>query len=521
MKKILIYLIVCMLCMVTVVSHAATYTLPEKMQNQLTIGSGLKGEFRITAEGDLAKTPFLNAVTDADFYLRGMKSENDLHYYIFQQDEEEHQSALSELYRKDGVCYFRSDLVQGKVLAFPSVAQYMDTLFPVTGENPTVSSALLKILTLSDADKNDKWKPIISRYQNELEMWLADFTVQADVVKLDDGSSALDFTYSIPVDKFKEQTLQLFTAMVADSEVSSLLDQLMTPEQKAVYANANLADYYREALASLDLSQDILMSKRVSALGDVKSSLLSLPLDPGVTGYAQLTVEGMGNSTRYELSGEEQTVVLVVPSDGEQQQEYDKTFWLAVIKSEQKEESKSFAVRLDLRKTYKEYTDDEDRTHETTHYSLTVTKDTAYLPENVDPAVLEDTITIQAELDLHYHSKYSQNSATTLEINGSFRQGESAVSVVAKVKTAAPWLFMPFEVVDPIAVDAADPAPLLSYITDWISNSASMIHHSMPAEEPTAEPSATEQPTPEPTETEEPASESTETEEPADEPAEA
>ena len=134
MKKSLCSLVALILCFAVGVSYAASYTLPEKMYNQIAIGSGLKGSFIITAEGDKFTTPFLNAVTDAEWTVRGIRSGNDLHYYVFQSNEQEEQSAISELYRKDGVYYFRSDMVQDSILAFPVLSQYISSLFPESGE---------------------------------------------------------------------------------------------------------------------------------------------------------------------------------------------------------------------------------------------------------------------------------------------------------------------------------------------------------------------------------------------------
>ena len=92
MKKKIISLIVLMLVIVTGTCQAASYTLPEKMANQLAIGSGLKGTFSITTKGEKFQTPFLKAVSDAEFSIRGISSDKDFHYYVFQSDEQENQS---------------------------------------------------------------------------------------------------------------------------------------------------------------------------------------------------------------------------------------------------------------------------------------------------------------------------------------------------------------------------------------------------------------------------------------------
>ena len=51
MKKILSILLVLVLTTACIAASAAGYTLPEKMERQLTIGSGLKGAFTLHGEG--------------------------------------------------------------------------------------------------------------------------------------------------------------------------------------------------------------------------------------------------------------------------------------------------------------------------------------------------------------------------------------------------------------------------------------------------------------------------------------
>ena len=126
MKKTIICIITGLIMLWCSTAGAATYTLTEKMQNQLAIGSGLKGSFTVTSEGELSRTPFLNAVSDAVYDLRGMNSGHDLHYYLFQENNGT-QTNLAELYRTEGKYYFRSDMVQGKILGLSGFSIYLDS----------------------------------------------------------------------------------------------------------------------------------------------------------------------------------------------------------------------------------------------------------------------------------------------------------------------------------------------------------------------------------------------------------
>ena len=476
-------MLVLLVLLMTGTCHAASYTLPEKMNNQLSIGSGLKGTFSVTAEGEHFRTPFLNAVTDAEWHIRGICSGNDLHYYVFQSNEQEQQSAFSELYRKDGIYYFRSDMVQGKILAFPVISQYLDSIFPADGENGSSSSFVSKIIALPENVRKDNWEPVLQRYQNELELWLADFTVKADTVKMENGLSALDFSYEIPMDSIIAEIVKLYGAFSADSEVTELLATVMTEEEKKVYLNGNLLYFYLEALQSLQIDRPVRMSKRVSAIGDMLRFRLELPLDERTTGYHSIDIENIDQLTVITLKKTGEVTVVAFPETGKlKQPSFEQSVWYARVNNDPEKKNDNRALRVDIKKSNDTYEKDE-KSHETDHYDIKITQDTKYLPEDTDLSLLPDSEPIDIQIDLHYSSKYAQNSATALDISADIKEGDARIMISGKLKTAAPWLFMPFEIIDPIQVGTAKETVLEPYFTDWISNAESMIHHTEPGSE--------------------------------------
>ena len=477
MKKRIICIVTGIIMFLSGVASAANYTLPEKMQNQLTIGSGLKGSFTVTSSGELSNEPFLKAVSDAVYDLRGMSSGHDLHYYLFQENDGS-QTNLAELYRKEGEYFFRSDAVQGKILGLSGLSVYLDSIFPQKGENPTLSSAIMNYFSLNEDTREKQWKPLFSRYQNELEMWLHDFTAKADVVKQENGSSAFDFSYVIPVDEIKKKMVSMFAGFAADTDLQNLLNTIMTPEQKDIYLNAALSYFYQAAVESLNIKSDVLLSKRVSALGDLISSRLVLPIDPEITGYDTVTIESSGGYSVYRLEGKDRALVIGLPDiDLLQEHDYSKSVWISRIDNAAAGENDNFSVRADIQKTFRQYSDEEEKTHQEEHYTIKVSEDKEYLPDAFKDEVMAEWHDINAEIDLHYHSKYSQNSATTLEFRLDYQQNNSSLKIDGKVKTAAPWLFMPFEVSNPVEISPDHPEITDEYITDWTSNAVSIIHH--------------------------------------------
>ena len=351
MKKRFAVILAMILTLIISSCYAAYNTLPEKMYKQLAIGSGLRGTVAVHAEGEKFNTPFLRAVSDAEFNIRGEVSvpENDLYFYLFQ-DHDGTQSAMSEVYRKEGTYYFRSDMVQGKTLVFPTPVQLLESLFPVRGENISPAAFMMNIASLNENDMKQNWDPVLTKYQNELEMWLAGFTVNAETVKQDNGVSVLVFSYEIPMNDVNDQIIKLFGELTTDQDVIALLDSVMTQEEKDIYLNNNLLYYYSDVLKSIDTDKNLRMNKRVSALGEVLGFRLELPMDEKSTGCRLFSMEMTEGNTIYTLQKEHQVTVLGLPAqDSNESQSYEKTFWYSRISDDS--EKDNISVRIDIRKT--------------------------------------------------------------------------------------------------------------------------------------------------------------------------
>ena len=94
---------------------ALTDTLPEKMQKQVSFGSGLKGEFSIHSEGEDPLVQILQPFQDVLLQFRGLRSGDHALYSIYQADGNENQTGLTELYENRNQMYIRSDLLPGEV----------------------------------------------------------------------------------------------------------------------------------------------------------------------------------------------------------------------------------------------------------------------------------------------------------------------------------------------------------------------------------------------------------------------
>ena len=485
MRKKLLTVITMIVILFSGSGFAASYTLPEKLEKQITYGSGISGSFRITAEGSIAETPFIKAVSDAEYSIRGLVSGTDFLCSIFQADQLEQQTACSELYREEKAYYLRSDMVQGKVLQLPDLTAFVETLFQKKGENPSPASFIAGLAGISETDGSNTMESILSRYRYDLELWLSKYVTEGVFVKLEDGQSAFDSSYNIPIQDFKNLIIKLMGQFTSDPEVSEFLDTVMTPEQKAVYMNGNLLYFYEEALNALDLRQDVRINRRATTLGAVISTDLILPLDQQVTGYHTLSIHSQDQYITYMLQGDHAIFAISVPEKNDKTAETntERSYWLTRINLDENNEKDNISVKLTIHKTTETHDDEESRSHQTDSYKIILCQDNTFVPEQVDPSVIPSFETIEANLTLHYSSKFAQNSSTKLEFDADFKQGNSIVSVQGSLKTvnSDSWVFKPFDISHPVQLGADKADVFTSYMTDWISNASTMIHHIQPS----------------------------------------
>ena len=480
MKRKIFAILVSVLILIAGTVIADSITLPQKMYNQLLIGSGLKGSFVITAEGDRFDTPFINQIKDAEFLIRGIKSGKDIHGYVFQKGNDDQQTAVNEIYKKDGIFYFRSDMVQGTTLAFPTLSQYLEILFPSGSDNVSSSGFVSKLISMPREDREETLDPVLNRYQKELEMWLSNFTVQGEAVKLENGLSALDLSYSIPMSKVNEEIVHLISEFTEDAELNESLKNIMTDQERELYLNGNLLYYYQAALNSINQDRSVRMDKRVSVMGELLRFRMELPLEEQITGYHTFSMEMIDQLTVYTLTGSGKTLLIALPeTDIFKQSSYNQSVWFACISAgnETEEEKSGMAYRADIQKTSETHHDDNDTSYQTDHYSIVIEQDTKYLPQDTDLTNLTESGKFMIDAELQYSSKYAQNSATYLNIKAEITEGDSFLRIDGNVHSAKPWLFMPFELIDPVYTGTEKKEVLEPYMTDWISNAASIIQH--------------------------------------------
>ena len=445
--------ICCLLCLsiMTVIASAAfaavSYTLPEKMEKQLSIGSGLKGSLTITAEGSDPLLLSLEPFSGVEMQVRGIKSGEDWHVYLYQAGENESQKGLTELYGKDGMFYARSDMLPGQVFSMPSMIETVDRLIAKEGGNPPFVSMLLSFLSLNGETRDERWEPLAEQLIGMLEIWIADYAYTSELTEENAGTKRIELTYTIPTADLSREIVSLLAFLRTDSEAKTLLESIMTEEQKAFYLNEYLDYFFLDAMSALRYDYDVFMKRVVSPLGDEISSLIELPLDESrFGGYNTLTVSRENGVSGITLLGGEKNLRLVTDGDLSLESLTSGKFWIMTWPDAEPGNDDSFiSSRVEIEKQSETHTDEDSRDHQNDHWTIRILRDTSRLPEEADPSIYSDSQPITFELSLNYTSKYSQSSPTTLDVEARLEKENLLLQVSGQFKTASPWVFSPFD----------------------------------------------------------------------------
>ena len=439
-----------MLCMMIMATQlpafaAISYTLPQKMEKQLDIGSGLKGSFCFQGKGDNPLLLFLPFLQNAEIQIQGIRSGDEFHYSIYQEGEQGEKTGLTELYGKEGRFYLRSDLLPDEVYMIPEIEKLVETLFRPKGENPSFASALIRWIQMDSTQKDGLLTPVTEILSHELEIWLASYADVSEVRTLENGTSVVDLSYHIPMRELKTEIVNLLKLVLQDARGQALIDSILHEEQKNIYANIELDYFYEDALASLDNGFDVQYTRTVSTIGQPVSSLLEMPLDEEKMGFNSLEIEENGGMISYTLRNEEGYYTLRMNHESNFTNLNDTSIWFYMKRlSAENDHEETHALRIDILHTSELNTDEESREHQTDRWMLKAESDLTKLPEGEKAEFYKQEQPISLDLSLHYYSRSSQSSPTTLDIEAILEENDNSLTLTAKLKTASPWEFRPF-----------------------------------------------------------------------------
>ena len=230
MKKTCSIILAIILALSVISTASAAYTLPEKMERQLQVGSGLKGSLVIRTNADAEMNPLIHSIRNTMFEIRGIQYEGNQHYYIYQAGEKETLNALTEICRMNGRYYLRSDFLDGGCMLLPKMDHLINAALKAEGENPSVLPDLLRAV-LGSKTENDLNMDSLER---TVEMWINTFST-GSTVQSGEGSPRLSQTFNIPV-----------------NEVCNALTEVIT----LISSSENYMGWFRENLPGKDRRQE-------------------------------------------------------------------------------------------------------------------------------------------------------------------------------------------------------------------------------------------------------------------------
>ena len=444
MKKAVTFIISILVMFSCLNAFSAEYTLPEKMKKQLEIGSGLKGSFSILTSGYEKNNPLLDALNRTEFEVRGLFTEGNLYYCIYQADDSEKQNNKTEIFSADGSFFIKTELLDNQLYVLPDLYQAADIMTLKEKETTSVTSAMIKLVEAISGTQSIEWETAIQPYRERIELWLSRFPVVTDYSTVSDGRSCLEMSYDIPYSSMVSFIQELLQVIFIDENILRLLDQVMTDEQKSLYFNPDLYYFYVEILNSFKTDENIVISKTTdSKTGKTVASHLSLPVNPDIAGFDLFTADQEDNGiSTWLLKGENRLISLKMPSNPiwDTDFEYDIQFVNLYFGSgKETPVSNALCIRISRQSSGPISSEEDEKSHENYVYKMNIRQDPSILTENY-PARFEDCDELNAEINLHFSGKNAQQSPTTSELDFILQIGEKEISISGKFKSAAPWV---------------------------------------------------------------------------------
>ena len=306
MKRIL-SIIMCLLLAFSIAMADTADTLPKKFNRQLIGGNGVRGYIRITASGVAEWLNMLLPFTATDIQIRAIgEKQGDVSQNITDDDDwqvrfyakniEDEEVGTTWLYGDPAGVYFQSELLPGTLLTIPVEnvnllyqllrGDYEELFFAFdpmqlmkAGTQGTVPAydAVSKMLGIPQEEWEAEWLPVLEKYFLHLDLWLAGFGDPSFVTN-ETGSLTMSATYQIPAEELKAEAKYLIGQMLYDTELQNLLLPYVTMEQRVTYLNPGMVYFYEACIDALPLNGDIVLSREMSAQGEIVGARVSLPI---------------------------------------------------------------------------------------------------------------------------------------------------------------------------------------------------------------------------------------------------
>ena len=439
MMKRLTAVLLALLMMCQCAFAVEAHSLSEKISLQMGDGSGMKGSFTLSAEGDAEWAQKIAAVAGNDFQIRCIRSGEGylLEIYAAEGDDKH---ALTTVYITDGGATLKSELLPDMEVSFPVDAVIIDLITGYAGSNPTWYGAALNVGGVHDDVWASEWQTVLEPYYTNLEVWMNSYAA-APVVTTENGHTVMTLRYEIPAKAIPEMMISIVEKVLNDQTLMALVTAQMTDEQKALYLSPDMLYHYQNIIRALPFEGSLVIERKMTTMGDVLYSSITLPLAFGGNGWKSLRIEDAMGAYTFTLVTEDGEAVLAMTAPEKTDAGDKRIVTYRNIPYELSEENKAVSLRAVVVTSYETRTDEDTRGHEITGFDITVEEDLSHLAADApERAFYEKVDTTALAFTLHLHSKNANTSPTTAALDFTYKAGGSSVTFSGQLKTTSPWM---------------------------------------------------------------------------------
>ncbi|MGN1367484.1 MAG: hypothetical protein ACI4WX_01330 [Aristaeellaceae bacterium] len=309
MMKRLLCLVLCLLLAIPSAMAETADTLQKLFVRQLTGGNGARGYISLSASGVADWLNLLLPFTATEIQVRaiGQKQgdmsetvddDDDWQIRFYVKDSDGQEAGTTWLYGNPKGMYFQSELLPDTLLTLPVTqvnllyqlfrGEFADLFFafdpldlsaPGANGNASAYTAVAEVLGIPADTWTADWLPVLDKYFTHIDLWLAGYG-ESSIVSENTGSLTMSASYSIPVDDLKAEAKYLIGQMMYDNDLQNLLLPYVTMEQRVTYLNPQMLYFYEACIDALPLNGNVVLSREMSAMGEVVSTAMELPLPP-------------------------------------------------------------------------------------------------------------------------------------------------------------------------------------------------------------------------------------------------
>ena len=481
MMKRILCLVLCLLLAVPAALAETADTLPKRFVRQLSGGNGARGYISISASGVADWLNMLLPFTASDIQVRAIgekqgemsqsiSDDDDWQVKFYVKDAMGKEAGTTWLYGNPDGVYFQSDLLPDTLLTFPVKqvnllyqlfhGEFSELLFafdpmdmkaPGKNGNASAYKAIAEMLEIPEEEWTAEWLPVLDKYFTHLDLWLAGYGESSIISAEDAGSLKMSASYTIPVEELKTEAKYIIGQMMYDNDLQNLLIPLVTLEQRITYLNPQMVYFYEACIDALELNGDVILSREMSAMGEVVSTtvelplpklpekvsgavgsavknLLQLPYDNLLQGMERLVMTQSGKDRTIKLCGSTRTVTVTsAPAD-----ENAVTGKISIIPSDGAAESK-IAAEYSMFYAHRIWQDEKYLDHDTIEFAFSVKPDS----ESTGEGTLEfQPVDVAWTLD-YRNNPHQQDSPVqvNLDIDAKLPDAEMTVEAVLRITT--------------------------------------------------------------------------------------